>query len=123
MDHRWPKSVQRQRLKDVRNNVCAAVSEGRVVEYEACPVETARYKGLWGDFLYQIEGEEDLLHLIVERCDGSSLTVEDAQGVADQVLAGVPTGLIRLTPGVRSHHFYVGHEEFVRSDLADRQGH
>jgi hypothetical protein len=60
-----------------------------------------------------LEGEEDLLHLIVVRQDGKELTPAEGQAVAGFVWPGVPSALIWLKPGVLSQHFYVGHDELV----------
>ena len=72
------------------------------------------YCGTLGPFRYQFEGEEDLLHLIVTRCDGEPLTPEEGQTVAGFVLEGVPPGLVWFRPGDRSQHFFVGHDELLR---------
>ena len=71
------------------------------------------YSGLVGDFRYQFEGEEDLLHLIITRTDAAPLTVETAQQVASCVLEGVPPALIWLRPGTFSQHFYFGHDDLI----------
>ncbi len=77
--------------------------------------EPNAFSGTVGDYWYQFEGEEDLLHLIVARCDGAELTPEDAQAAAGFVLAGVPPALIWLKPGKVSQHFYLGHDLLVQS--------
>lgn len=73
------------------------------------------YAGEWHGYRYSFEGEDDLLHLAISRVDGDSLTVEEAQGVVSELLVGVPTALIWLKPGERSHHFYVGHDDLAAS--------
>jgi hypothetical protein len=69
--------------------------------------------GQWHGYRYTFEGEDDLLHLAIEKADGAPLSVEEAQGVVADVLAGVPPSLIWLKPGFRSHHFYLGHDDMV----------
>jgi len=71
------------------------------------------YSGRIGEYRYQFEGEEDLLHLIITRIDSASLTVEMAQKVAGLVLDGVPPALIWLRPGTYSQHFYFGHDDLI----------
>lgn len=66
--------------------------------------------GTVGDFRYQFEGEEDLLHLVVMRNDQQALSPAEGVSVGEFVLAGVPKGLIRFRPGTVSQHFFLGHE-------------
>jgi hypothetical protein len=76
-------------------------------------LEENDFCGTVGEYRYQFEGEEDLLHLIVTRRDGGPLTPEDGQDVAKFLLAGLPSSLIWLRPGERSQHFYFGHDDLV----------
>jgi hypothetical protein len=71
------------------------------------------YRGAVGGFVYQLEGEDDLLHLAVSREDGLELAPEQGQAVAGFVFEGVPASLVWLKPGRLSQHFYVGHEELL----------
>lgn len=73
-------------------------------------LEPNRFGGFCGEFRYQFEGEDDLLHLMVCRRDGGGMTVPSAQAVASWLLAGVPTGLYWVKHAPRSSHFYVGHD-------------
>jgi hypothetical protein len=68
-----------------------------------------------GQYRYQFEGEEDLLHLIVTRSDGSALTPEEGQQVAHFLLPTLPTSLMWLKPGEFTQHFYFGHDELLRA--------
>lgn len=77
-------------------------------------LEPNDYSGTFGEYRYQFEGEEDLLHLIITRRDQQPLVAEEGQAVASFVLNGVPKALIWLRPGEYSHHFYMGHDELVR---------
>jgi hypothetical protein len=88
------------------------------VDKEASTAHTVVYEpnafgGLFGDFRYQMEGEEDLLHLIITRADGAVVSVEDGQAVADAVWADVPKALIWFRPGIYGQHFYIGHDDLV----------
>ncbi|MBX3111505.1 MAG: hypothetical protein KF857_05800 [Fimbriimonadaceae bacterium] len=73
------------------------------------------FGGHAGEFRYQLEGEDDLLHLIVSRIDGGEVPVEDAQAVAAFVWPDVPRGLVWAKPGTRSHHFYIGHDVLLEA--------
>lgn len=84
-------------------------------------IEPNDFSGSVGDYRYQFEGEEDLLHLIVTKNNGQGLTVKEAQIVAAWLLEGVPPAMIWLRSGDYSHHFYVGHDELVgRIDVGTR---
>ena len=78
-------------------------------------LEPNDFSGSLGDFRYQFEGEEDLLHLIVTRSNQSTLTTEEARVVADFVLIGMPSALVWLRPGEYSQHFYFGHDELLKN--------
>jgi len=71
------------------------------------------FGGSLGAFRYQLEGEDDLLHLIVARADGCALTAEEAQAVAGVLFEGVPSALVWLRPGEFSQHFYIGHDDLL----------
>lgn len=75
--------------------------------------EPNQFSGSIGDYRYQFEGEEDLLHLIVLKADGEHLEPKEGQAVAGFVLNGVPPALIWLRPGVMSQHFYFGHDDLI----------
>jgi hypothetical protein len=76
-------------------------------------VEPNPYGGQVGPFRYQFEGEEDLLHLIVTRQDGSEIAPEEGQGVARFLLPTLPAALIWIRPGEYSQHFYCGHDNLL----------
>lgn len=77
-------------------------------------IEPNPYGGVLGDFRYQFEGEEDLLHLIITRRNGGELSIEEGQWVADFLLSGVPKALIWFKHGTITQHFYLGHDDLVR---------
>ena len=76
-------------------------------------IEPNPFGGSVGEFRYQFEGEEDLLHLIVTRLNGERLTAEEGQEVASYVLHHMPPGLVWIRPGDYSQHFYMGHDDLV----------
>ena len=71
------------------------------------------FGGQFGDYRYQFEGEEDLLHLLVVRIDGAPISAEEARIVAGALFEGVASALIWLKPGHYSQHFYVGHDDLL----------
>ncbi len=73
-------------------------------------IEDNSYGGKIGEYRYQFEGEEDLLHLIVVRNDQAKLSAEEAQQVTSFLYPGVPTAMMWFKPGEYSHHFYIGHD-------------
>lgn len=73
-------------------------------------IEPNPYGGTIAEFRYQFEGEEDLLHLIIVRTDGQTLTPQQAQSVVDFLYPGVPPALMWFKAGTLSHHFYLGHD-------------
>lgn len=66
------------------------------------------FGGVVGGFRYQFESEDDLVHLMVVRCDYEPLSVEEGQGVLRFLLPGAEPGLIWLKAGTISQHFYLG---------------
>ncbi len=92
------------RLRDRPSDLFALQSVG---------LEPNDFGGKMGDFRFQFEGEDDLLHLFVVRNNGAEIAVSDAQQVCGNLLPGVAPALIWLKPGVYSHHFYVGHDELI----------
>ncbi|MFM9872895.1 MAG: hypothetical protein ACKVQS_05450 [Fimbriimonadaceae bacterium] len=73
-------------------------------------IEPNPYGGTVGHYRYQFEGEEDLLHLIIVRTDGETLTPTQAQIIVDFIYPGVPPALMWFKAGSLSHHFYLGHD-------------
>ncbi|MBC8064330.1 MAG: hypothetical protein H7Y17_05835 [Chlorobia bacterium] len=78
-------------------------------------LEPNEFGGSVSEFRYQFEGEEDLLHLIVTRTDGSPLTPMEGQEVAAFLLPDLPSSLMWLKPGDFTQHFYFGHDELLSS--------
>lgn len=73
------------------------------------------YGGTVGEFRYQFEGEEDLLHMFVTRIDERELSVDEARKVVVFVLPELPPAMIWLKPGTFSQHFYFGHDHWLES--------
>lgn len=124
-----PTDSERQRRDEVVQAVLASIQSGERIKLPAFDAASAtgadfalhtiaseggRFGGAVGPFLYQIEGEEDLLHVIVVRGDGGNLTPEEGQRVMGFLFPGLPSSLVWLKPGERSQHFYFGHDELVR---------
>ena len=78
-------------------------------------LEPNEFGGTVGEFRYQFEGEEDLLHLIVTRTSSEPLSPEEGQAVAAFLLPDFPASLMWLKPGEYSQHFYFGHDELLSS--------
>ena len=87
-----------------------SVSVASPVSLVTAGIEPNPYGGTVGDFRYQFEGEEDLLHLFVTRVDGGSLTVAEGQEVLRWLFPTIPVAQVWLKPGELSQHFYMGHE-------------
>lgn len=66
-----------------------------------------------GEYRYQFEGEDDLLHLFVARIDGGPADANLAREIGGWVLAGVPPALVWYKPARHTHHFYVGHDDLL----------
>lgn len=120
-----PSDVERHDRDQILRRILACVAAGETVRLPAFdPVasvagefsmatvglEPNPFGGVVAGFRYQFEGEEDLLHLMVLRQDGSALSPEEGQAVAAFVLAAVPPLLVWFRPGERSMHFFVGHD-------------
>jgi hypothetical protein len=71
------------------------------------------YSGTVSDYRYQLEGEDDLLHLIVLRADEKTLSVQEGRQVASFVFPNIPPAVIWLKPGQFTQHFYLGHDELL----------
>lgn len=84
-----------------------------VVALASVGIEENDFGGRIGDFRYQFEGEDDLLHLIVARLDGCELSPEEGRAVAQFAMPGIPPGLVWFRPGTVTQHFYCGHDDLV----------
>lgn len=103
--------------------VRAATLSGEMIRLPAIDKKSSRpesivfvdnpFGGSLGPYRYQLEGEEDLLHMIVTREDGGTISVEEGQAVAAVVWDGVPSALVWLRPGERTQHFYIGHDDLL----------
>jgi hypothetical protein len=74
------------------------------------------FSGQAGGLRYFFEGEDDLLHLIIERADGSDLEMNESGDAARFLLPDVPEAMIWMRPGRRAHHYYLGHDLLVSSE-------
>ncbi len=73
-------------------------------------IEANDFGGTVGDFRYQFEGEEDLLHVIITRQDLRPLSPEEGHSVGSFLLPDVPKAFIWFKPGELSQHLYFGHD-------------
>ena len=105
-----PASEDFQRVREVLALIRLYIRENRRI-----PAGVAEFSGTLDDFAYNFEGEDDLLHLAIERRDKGEIAPEDAQEVAKHLLGAVPPALIWSRPGTYSHHFYFGHESLIQS--------
>ena len=99
--------------RSTREAVLAAVLNAIKAD-ERIEMGAQAYSGSVSEFNYVFEGEDDLLHLSVERKDGGRICVEQAQDVLYFLLPTIPWGVVWLKPGTYSHHFYVGHDELLK---------
>lgn len=123
-----PDSTEEKRRLEVLSAVLNAVRDNRMIKlpdfdpavsqpgasaFVSVGLEPNDFGGSVGDYRYQLEGEEDLLHLIVTRLDQRPLRPEEGQDVAGFLFKGVSPALIWLRPGDLSQHFYLGHDELL----------
>ena len=130
-----PSDEETARRNEVMNLILEFVRENRTIKLPAFDptlsrpsdrfallsigLESNEFSGTVGEFRYQFEGEEDLLHLIVTHKEGQPVTTEQGQAVASFILRGVPTALIWLRPGEYSQHFYFGHDDLIGNLIVD----
>jgi len=126
-----PTAPEQARAAEVRQSVLTAIQANEVIRLpdfdpatslsspevalQSVGIEPNPFGGSVGDYRYQLEGEEDLLHLIVTRLDNRPLTVEEARQVSAFVFPTVPPGLMWLKPGTVTQHFYIGHDILLES--------
>jgi len=124
-----PTKAESERRKEVLGAVLDHVRSGTVVRLpdydpkiseasdrfamQSVGIEPNAFGGTVGEFRYQFEGEDDLLHLFITRSSGAEITVVEGQAVVAFLLVGVPTALIWLKPGKYTQHFYLGHDELI----------
>lgn len=81
-------------------------------------IEPNPYGSTIGEFRYQFEGEDDLLHLMIVRQDAGEITPHEALAVAHFLLPDLPPALVFFKPGERSQHFYIGHDHLLEFGVA-----
>lgn len=109
-----------EKASAVMDAVRAAVREERRIELprhlgagDPLSFVSNPYGGTYGPYRYQLEGEDDLLHLIVARIDTGALTAEEGRIVAGALFRDLSSALVWLRPGEFSQHFYVGHDDLL----------
>ena len=124
-----PDESEQQRRRSVLSQILEHVREDRRIflppfdsklsrpsdqfALQSVGLEPNEFGGTVGEFRYQFEGEEDLLHLVVTRVNGEPLTPVEGQQVASFLLQGLPESLVWLKPGEYTQHFYFGHDELL----------
>ncbi|MFN3729584.1 MAG: hypothetical protein ACK4XJ_07715 [Fimbriimonadaceae bacterium] len=124
-----PTDSEQAQLAAIRRAICSAVEAGetiRLPEFDpsqsrpsplgamvSVGIEPNRFGGTWGEYRYQFEGEEDLLHLMIVRLDGSMIDIDQASAVAMHLLSPLPPTLTWIKPAAHSHHVYVGHDDLI----------
>jgi len=94
-------------LERVREHIFA----GTTIPYRpAKSGDEPEFGGRVGEYAYLFEGEDDLLHLIVTRNDGSPMAEEETTAAARFLLPDVPEAMVWLRPGTDAHHYYLGHD-------------
>ena len=105
--------VPTPRDAELRDQVLAKLREA-IGANEPIPMAKGQplnpFGGEVGGFRYFFEGEDDLLHLAIERVDGGVMASEESAPLARFLLPGVPEALTWLRPGEHSHHYYLGHD-------------
>jgi hypothetical protein len=92
----------------ILNAIRAYIREDRII-----PMNDPQFAGGAGGYNYFFEGEDDLLHLGVERAEKSPLTVEEVQSVLSFIAPQLAAGVVWVKPGTYSHHFYFAHDELL----------
>jgi hypothetical protein len=121
-----PTADEQEAIEEVRHRLLAAIAKNETIrlpdfdpELESGDAEFALLKaglepnpwgGSVGDYRYQFEGEDDLLHLMVCRRDCAPLSPEQGQSLAALIFPTVPPALYWFKPGTLSQHFYIGHD-------------
>lgn len=71
------------------------------------------YNGTVGEYIYQFEGEDDLLHIFVVKTADEELELKEAQAVFEFLFPTFPPALSWTKSGTVSHHFYMGHDNLL----------
>lgn len=104
--------AEREKVMDA---VLAAIRRGETIPLTDDPA-AGPFLGRVGAFRYRFEGEDDLLHLSVERADGAPCSPEDGLAVARFLMPDLPAGLCWLKPGHFSQHLYLGHDDLLHAE-------
>jgi hypothetical protein len=127
--HAEPTTEEREHRDAVVGRVLQFILDGRTIklppfdasvpvrqaDFALLAMEPNDFSGNLGPFRYQFEGEDDLLHIAVVREEGGLVDVSEARQVVAFLLPDVAPALIWLRPGTVSQHFYVGHDELLRT--------
>jgi hypothetical protein len=103
----WAPTLEEVTERDrILSLIRQSIARGETIPY----LRNGPYSGTAGEYRYVFEGEEDLLHLLIERRDSASLEGEETRPLARLLLEGVPEAMIWLKPGESAHHYYLGHD-------------
>lgn len=108
-----PTPDEQRRRDRILENVLQHVRENRIIRLPSSSQSTGDFEGSLGEFRYLFEGEDDLLHVLIERVDGGEITPEEARPVIEFLLPDIAPGVLWLKPGQFSQHFYFGHDELL----------
>ena len=78
-------------------------------------LEPNQFGGRLGDYRFQFEGEDDLLHLMVCRLDGENISPQEGQAVVSIILPKILPSQFWFKPAQKSQHFYIGHEVLIEA--------
>lgn len=102
---------ERQRRDVVLARIRDSIRAERTIPFQPFRAGSEpEFGGHAGRFRYLFEGEDDLLHLIIEKIDGSGMKPSESRAAARFLLPEVPEAMIWLRPGEAAHHYYLGHD-------------
>ena len=112
-----PTAAEVSRRDQILALVRTHIRSGQTIPYRpAHHDEPPDFGGDLGDYRYLFEGEDDLLHLKIERRDAGNLTSGETAELARFLLPEVPEAMIWLRPGLEAHHYYLGHDLLCPSE-------
>lgn len=103
-----PNPSDRTLRDEVLKSVLEFIRESKVIR-----MNDPAFAGTVGEYKYFFEGEDDLLHVAIERKKEGPLSVEEAQAVLSFLAPLLPAGVVWVKPGTNSHHFYFAHDELL----------
>lgn len=112
-----PSESEVSRRDHVLSRLREHIRSGATIPYRPpASGQEPEFGGFLGAYVYLFEGEDDLLHLKLERRDGHILTPEETAPYVRFLLPEVPEALVWLRPGELAHHYYLGHDLLCPSE-------